>query len=162
MSTFCNPLFHIHLLLLTGDLLSNATGERIAPTATSSCACSHEVSEVTLLSTVYITSCSSMDAPFSYHPRQPPILTTAPNTKSDNINTGSLAVSTVPHQDSSASLANIRSLQPRQTTHSPNQLHPTPVPPLGNTIGDPHATGSAETTVTQSMRRGETSYLYGC
>ena len=137
-------------------MLSNVTGERITPTVTSSCACSHEVSEVTRLSTVYITVCSSMDTPLSYVPRQPSILTTATNTESYSLHTGSSAISTVLYQHTSASLdTNIGSIQPKQTTHSPNQLHPTSVPPQGNTIWDPHET-SVETSATQSMKRGET------
>lgn len=141
-----------HIVLFTGDTLSNATGERITPTATSSCVCSHDVSEVTRLSTVYISVCSRMDTTVPHQPRQPPILTTATNTKSDSKSTGSTVISSMPHQSFTASLDNIISIQPKPTTHSPHNLQPTPVPSL-EYIGDPHHTGSPET---ESVGVGET------
>ena len=136
-----------------GDTLSNATSGKITPTATSSCACSHDVSEVTRLSTVYINVCSKVDTTVPHQPRQPPILTTATYTKSDSTSTVSTVISTMSHQGSTASLDSTISTQPKPTTHSLHNLQPTPVPSLENTIGDPHHTGSPET---ESVERGET------
>ena len=143
---------------LTGDVPSSATLDRITPDATCSCACSHEATEVTQQATVYLSVCSNLDASLSDQLRQPPILATAP--KSDGMPTGVTAVSTMLHQSTSASSANILSRQPQQTTHSFYQLQPTPVPPIGHTRGGPRATGSVETEVAQDNETGEKHEYY--
>ena len=94
-----------------------------------------------------------MDATVPHQPRQPPILTTATNTKSDSKGTGSTVISTMSHQSFIASLDNSIFVQPKPTTHSLHNLQPTLVPSLENTIGGLHHTGGPET---ESVDRGET------
>lgn len=147
-------------MLLTGDVPPNATCtlEGITPSATCSCACSHEVTESTQQATVYISVCSNLDASLSDQLRQPPILATAP--RSDSMPTGITAVNTMLHQGTSAASANILSMQPQQTTHSFYQLQPTSVPPVGHTTEGPRATGSTEKDVAQGDERGEKHEYY--
>lgn len=144
-------------MFLTGAVPPSATLEGVKPTAAHSCACSHEVPEVTRMLTVYVSVCSNMNA--AHHPsrpRQPPILSTATHDKPDNTQTGTTAtITTETNQGATATPILASAIQTQITTPSLHRLQPTPMTPTGHATRDPQATGSGGTEGEYNGERGE-------
>ena len=143
-------------MFFTDSVPPIATVEGIKPTAAHSCRCSHDVHEVTRMSTVYLSVCSTMGA--AHYPsstRQPSIPSTATHGKPDNTQTDPTAtISTGGDQGATTStvLANV---QTHLATSSVRQLPPTLMTPAGHAPRGPHTTGSVGAQTEHNVIKGE-------